>query len=65
MMTGVTTLFARAEATSAAFTFAGLDLTAYPHLVAAFSQPSTPPPHPDLFERTLRSLLTGLLAVEP
>jgi AcrR family transcriptional regulator len=65
MMTGVTTLFAHAEAASSAFTFAGLDLTAYPNLVAAFSQPATPPPHPDLFERTLRSLLAGLLAVEP
>jgi AcrR family transcriptional regulator len=65
MMTGVTTLFARAEATSPAFTFAGLDLSRYPHLVAALTQPSAPEPHPDLFERTLRSLLAGLLAIEP
>ncbi|WCN84101.1 TetR/AcrR family transcriptional regulator [Micromonospora sp. LH3U1] len=61
MTTGVVSLFARREVTSGAFSFAGVDLAAYPHLVAAFSQPSAPAPRADLFERTLRSLLTGLL----
>jgi AcrR family transcriptional regulator len=65
MMTGVATLFARSEATAPAVSFAGIDFTAYPHLAAAFKQPSAPAPHQDLFERTLRSLLTGLLAAEP
>ncbi|MGC5017080.1 TetR/AcrR family transcriptional regulator [Micromonospora sp. DT47] len=64
MMTGVVSLFARSEATSRSFTFAGVDLAAYPHLVAAFSQPSVPEPRRDLFERTLRSLLTGLLVAD-
>lgn len=65
MMTGVVSLFARSEAASGALSFAGADLAAYPHLVAAFSQPAAPAPRTDLFERTLRSLLTGLLLAEP
>ncbi|MBM7494630.1 AcrR family transcriptional regulator [Micromonospora luteifusca] len=65
MMSGVVTLFARSEAASEAFSLAGADLGAYPHLVAAFSQPSAPAPRADLFERTLRGLLTGLLLAEP
>jgi AcrR family transcriptional regulator len=64
MMTGVVSLFARSEATSRSFTFAGVDLAAYPHLAAAFTQPSASAPRRDLFERTLRSLLTGLLVAE-
>ncbi|MFG1916965.1 hypothetical protein [Micromonospora sp. NPDC048898] len=62
---GVVTLFARSEAASGAFSFAGADLAAYPHLVAAFRQPSAPAPRTDLFERALRSLLSGLLLAEP
>ncbi|MET8091607.1 hypothetical protein [Micromonospora sp. NPDC005220] len=65
MMTGVVSLFARRESAAGAFSFAGVDLAAYPHLVAAFSQPSGPTPRADLVERTLRSLLTGLLLAEP
>ncbi|MEU4401907.1 TetR/AcrR family transcriptional regulator [Micromonospora orduensis] len=61
MMTGVVTLFARSEAASGAVGFAGVDLGAYPHLVAALRQPSAPPPRVDLFERTLRGVLSGLL----
>ncbi|MET7671886.1 TetR/AcrR family transcriptional regulator [Micromonospora luteifusca] len=64
MMSGVVTLFARSEAATGAFSLAGADLAAYPHLVAAFSQPSSPAPRADLFERTLRGLLTGLLLAE-
>ena len=65
MMTGVISLFARNETTSESITFTGVDLTAYPHLAAAFDQPPTPAPRHDLFDRTLRSLLTGLLRTEP
>ncbi|MEV4122345.1 helix-turn-helix domain-containing protein [Micromonospora sp. NPDC049645] len=65
MMTGVVSLFARREAGAGAFSFAGVDLAAYPHLVAAFSRPSGPAPRADLVERTLRGLLTGLLLAEP
>ncbi|MCO1596949.1 TetR/AcrR family transcriptional regulator [Micromonospora sp. RHAY321] len=65
MMTGVVSLFARSEAAAGSFSLAGADLAAYPHLVSAFSRPSAPAPRADLFERTLRSLLTGLLLTEP
>jgi hypothetical protein len=65
MMTGVATLFARSEATAPAVSFAGIDFTTHPHLAAALKEPSAPAPHHDLFERTLRSLLAGLLAAEP
>ncbi|MFG1764718.1 TetR/AcrR family transcriptional regulator [Micromonospora parva] len=65
MMTGVASLFARQESAAGAFSFAGVDLTAYPHLVAAFGQPSGPTPRADLVERTLRGLLTGLLLTGP
>ncbi|MGW3890161.1 TetR/AcrR family transcriptional regulator [Micromonospora chokoriensis] len=61
MMTGVVSLFARRETAGGAFSLSGVDLTAYPHLVAAFGQPSGPAPRADLVERTLRGLLTGLL----
>ncbi|MEU4475493.1 TetR/AcrR family transcriptional regulator [Micromonospora sp. NPDC023888] len=65
MMTGTVSLFARREATAETFDLAGIDLAAYPHLVAAFSQPSAPAPRTDLFERTVRSLLAGLLLAQP
>ena len=65
MMTGVVSLIARSEAGSGSMTFAGLDIAAFPHLAAAFSQPAGPTPQADLFERTLRILLTGLLVPEP
>ncbi|WP_433318788.1 TetR/AcrR family transcriptional regulator [Micromonospora sp. CA-269861] len=65
MVTGVVSLFARRESAPVAFNVAGVDLAAYPHLVAAFGQPPGPAPRADLVERTLRSLLTGLLLAEP
>jgi AcrR family transcriptional regulator len=65
MMTGVISLFARSESTSGSITFAGVDLTAYPHLAAAVNQPPTPTPHHNLFDRAVRSLLAGLLLTEP
>ena len=64
MLTGVVSLFARGEAAAGeTVSFAGLDLANYPHLTAAFTQPppQAAPPAKDLFERTVRSLLTGLL----
>ncbi|WFE54549.1 helix-turn-helix domain-containing protein [Micromonospora sp. WMMD1155] len=64
MMTGVMGLFARRDAAAGAFDLAGVDLAAYPHLVAAFGRPSGPAPRADLVERTLRGLLTGLLIEE-
>ena len=65
MMTGVVSLIARSEAGSGSMTLAGLDIAAFPHLAAAFSQSAGPTAQADLFERTLRILLTGLLVAEP
>ncbi|MEU8184310.1 helix-turn-helix domain-containing protein [Micromonospora sp. NPDC049047] len=64
MMTGVVSLFARREAAVGVLSFDGIDLTAYPHLVAAFGRPPGPAPRGDLVERTLRGLLRGLLPPE-
>lgn len=61
MATGVVSLFARAEAASGAVRFDHVDPAAYPHLAAAFAAPPGAAPRQDLFERTLRGLLTGLL----
>jgi AcrR family transcriptional regulator len=61
MMTGVTTLFARRSRTPGR-ALPSFDPGAYPHLTAAMVSPPTPAvPHRDLYERTVRSLLTGLL----
>ncbi|MFI6131700.1 TetR/AcrR family transcriptional regulator [Micromonospora sp. NPDC051141] len=60
MVTGVVTLFARSAAATGTVTFDHVDLAAYPHLAAAFAD-AAPPPDGDLFARTLRALLTGLL----
>ncbi|WP_433794631.1 TetR/AcrR family transcriptional regulator [Actinoplanes sp. CA-252034] len=59
MMTGVVTLFVRQERAAPPPAFSGLDLTAYPHLIAAFADPGVP--RSDLFERALRGLLGALL----
>ncbi|MFR9777553.1 TetR/AcrR family transcriptional regulator [Micromonospora sp. MS34] len=66
MVTGVVSLFARAGASAGPLTFDHVDLAAYPHLAAAFTEPPpTAAPRRDLFERTLRGLLAGLLSAEP
>jgi AcrR family transcriptional regulator len=65
MITGVVSLLARGESTSPPLTFDGVDLAGYPHLAAAFAEPAHPVPGQDLFDRTLRSMLTGLLTADP
>ncbi|WP_432905172.1 TetR/AcrR family transcriptional regulator [Micromonospora matsumotoense] len=60
MMTGVTSLFARQETAAPPVGFAGIDLAAYPNLVAAITDPAPSAPR-DLFETTVRSVLRGLL----
>ncbi|MEV0128841.1 helix-turn-helix domain-containing protein [Dactylosporangium sp. NPDC050688] len=45
----------------AAQLFAMVDPVAHPHLTAAFTDPAPPPEAPDLFERTVRGVLRGLL----
>lgn len=57
IMTGMVTLFARPVR---AVSFDGIDPQRHPNLIAAFSSPGSPS-SPDLFDRTLRSVLTGLL----
>ncbi|WP_089154205.1 TetR/AcrR family transcriptional regulator [Micromonospora sp. NBS 11-29] len=65
MVTGVVSLFARSAAATGTTTFDHVDTAAYPHLAAAFAAPaSAAPPGDDLFARTLRALLTGLLAAD-
>lgn len=65
MMTGVTTLVARSGAGPSSSPRSASDVPAHPHLAAAIGRPPGPPPAQDLFERTLRALLTGLLVVDP
>lgn len=62
MVTGVVTLFARSAAAAGSLSFDGVDVTTYPHLAAAFAEPAAAGPRDDLVDRTLRSVLTGLLA---
>ncbi|GAA2337042.1 helix-turn-helix domain-containing protein [Dactylosporangium salmoneum] len=62
MLTGIVTLFARPQA--GAGVFAGLDFTPYPNLIAAMTSAATDPAAPqarDLFERTIRAVMSGLL----
>ncbi|BCJ76107.1 hypothetical protein CS0771_56510 [Catellatospora sp. IY07-71] len=64
MLTGVVSMFAAQSGTPAPG-FGHVDPAAYPHLTAAMTAPATAVPHRDLFERTLRALLTGLLTDGP
>jgi AcrR family transcriptional regulator len=66
MITGVVSMFARPQPEG--LSFAAIDLTPYPSLTAAMTEASSgaltaPEDVPDLFERTLRSLLSGLLLI--
>ena len=64
MLTGVVSLFARAAASQPpdpAILFAALDPQAHPNLTATLAAPDQPERQPDLFQRTLTSLLSGLL----
>ena len=65
MMTGVVSLFARAAGTGAAQRtsnpFALASAEAHPYLTAALAEAAPTNAHEDLFERTTRSVLRGLL----
>ena len=61
MTTGVVSLFARSESTAPPSPFAGIDLAAFPHLLAALTAPPGPPASRDLFEATVRGVLRALL----
>ncbi|MEU7867630.1 helix-turn-helix domain-containing protein [Dactylosporangium sp. NPDC049140] len=64
MITGVVSLFARPQPEG--LSFAAIDFSRYKNLAAAIAEASSgalqaPEDVPDLFERTVRSLLSGLL----
>lgn len=64
MLTGVVTLFARPTAGRPAdprILFSALDPQAHPHLAAALAARDQSSASPDLFDRTIQSLLRGLL----
>jgi AcrR family transcriptional regulator len=69
MMTGVVSLFARAAPTSQARVplnpFANADPERHPNLSAALGEAAEVGVHEDLFERTVRSVLRGLLSGPP
>jgi AcrR family transcriptional regulator len=67
MITGVVSLFARDaaaarhQAVSPMRLFGTATPEAHPHLIAALTRPTPAAPRTDLFERTIRSVLRGLL----
>jgi len=61
MMTGVVSLFARSESAGPPLGFDGIDLAAFPNLVAALTGPPAPAARRDLFAVTVRGVLRGLL----
>ena len=66
MITGVVSLFARSasaqgQVVSPSRLFSTANPDAHPHLIAALTQPTTSSPRPDLFDRTIHSVLRGLL----
>ena len=65
LLTGLAALFSRRtpeNESERVATFPALPHSAFPHLAEAMAQPSTAPLQDDLFERAVRSILTGLLA---
>lgn len=68
ILTGVVSLFARAASTQPVdprVLFSGLDPGAQPTLAAALASTDPPAARPDLFARTIHSLLSGLLPATP
>jgi len=65
MITGVVTLFARVPANrppvAPTSIFVAASPERHPHLLAALTRPGHGSPRPDIFERTIRSVLRGLL----
>ncbi len=68
MLFGVVTLFAQAgtrEPVDAGTLFSALDPEAHPHLAAVLGASGRSASDTDLFDRTIRSLLRGLLTPDP
>ncbi|MEV6300697.1 TetR/AcrR family transcriptional regulator [Actinoplanes sp. NPDC051861] len=63
MMIGVVSLFARSESAGPPAGFDGIDMTAFPNLIAALTTPpARAPGRRDLFDVTVSSVLRGVLA---
>lgn len=67
MITGVVSLFVQGEsaqrrAAAPALLFSAASAEAHPLLIAALTRPEPRGPKPDLFQRTIRSVLGGLLS---
>lgn len=65
VLNGVVMLFARSETVPAAFDLSAVTPARHPHLIGVLSSAAPADPAADLFDRTLRALLTGLLAPRP
>jgi AcrR family transcriptional regulator len=61
VLNGLIVLFARSAIAPAAFDFSAMDAARHPHLAAALASAASSRPAPDLFERTVRAVLGGLL----
>jgi AcrR family transcriptional regulator len=62
VLNGVIMLFARSAAAPAAFNFSAIDPPRHPLLTAALTNAAPGEPTTDLFERTVRAVLGGLLS---
>lgn len=61
VVNGVVMLFARSESAPAAFDLSAVTPDRHPYLIGVLTSAATGGPGVDLFERTLRALLAGLL----
>jgi AcrR family transcriptional regulator len=61
VLNGLITLFARSVLAPSAFDFSALDAARHPHLASALTGAAPGMPTGDLFERTVRAVLGGLL----
>ncbi len=62
VLSGVVMLFARSATRPAVFDFSALDPARHAHLAAALASATPSQPAGDLFERTIRAVLSGLIS---
>jgi AcrR family transcriptional regulator len=62
VLNGVIMLFARSASTPTAFDFSAIDATRHPHLTSTLTNPAAGQPAGELFERTIRAILIGLIS---
>ncbi len=61
VLNGVIMLFARSATAPATFDFGAIDPARHPYLISVLSGATPGQPVDDLFERTVRAVLVGLL----